>query len=316
MADVLEDWFINNGWQVIRQPVSKPNICNIYAQRLPYKKGSSPALILCSHIDTVPPYFPVKEEGGILYGRGACDTKSIIAAQLLAAQEYIREGKTDLGMLYVVNEETDHSGMKLANELQLNPRHLIVGEPTQSKIIKMQKGIVKFKLTSHGIAAHSGYPHTGKSAIEPLLEVLHDLKTFKWPISPELGDTTMNIGIINGGVASNIVPNHAEAIILFRVIGKASEIINKIKEIVNDRVTIDIQTANDAIILNTIEGFPTDVVCFNTDIPYFNFTGKAYLYGPGSILDAHTSREQIVIADLKESVHTYVKILNILSEMK
>jgi putative cell wall-binding protein len=177
--------------------------------------------LLNTHIDTVPPFYPaiVDRKEGVIRGRGACDTKSILAAQLLAAQRLVKAGKAhDLGLLYVVSEETDHSGMKRANSLGLRPQYLIVGEPTESKMIRSQKGILKLKLLSQGVSCHSGYPELGKSAIDPLIDALHDLKHAHWPQSEELGTTTLNIGLLRGGHAANALAAEAEATLMFRVI--------------------------------------------------------------------------------------------------
>jgi len=270
-----------------------------------------PRLIFNTHIDTVPPFFPatLDLDNGVLRGRGACDTKGIIAAQLLAAQQLVKEGRTDIGLLYVVSEETDHMGMKFANQLDLDPEFLVVGEPTESRLVRSQKGILKVKVTAHGVSCHSGYPHLGKSATATLIDVLHDLQHTQWPKNPELGDTTLNIGIMNGGHAANALASHAEAYLMFRVISPPTTILEKVKEVVGDRVNVEVITANSPAVLGTVEGYDQDIVAFNTDIPYFDLRrGKAYLIGPGSIFDAHADHEKIGIEELKNAVGLYSKL--------
>lgn len=303
MADFLEGWLKPRGWQVQRQTVA-PGRDNLYAHR----PGKTPELVFNSHIDTVPPFFPASQDQEWIYGRGACDTKSLIAAQLLAVSSLPEAVQDRIGFLYVVGEEVDHCGMAAANDLGLNPRYLIVGEPTESKLGRRQKGVLKVRLEGHGKAAHSGYPHTGVSAIDPLLDVLQDLRHAQWPKDEMLGETTLNIGILNGGRAANVVPDQAFAELMFRIVTSQAEIHRKVKEIVADRVSCNLITANDPCDLTTLEGYQSVVVAFNTDIPYFKFDGKALLWGAGSILDAHTSGERIGKKDLVQAVEVYADL--------
>jgi len=300
MADFLEDYLTPRGWRVVRQTVAEGRD-NIYAHR-PDRK---PRLIFNSHIDTVPPYFPARVDETHIHGRGACDTKSLIAAQLLAAQTLVDEGREDVGLLYVVGEEVDHIGMIHANELGLNPEFLIVGEPTESKLARRQKGILKINLRTKGKAGHSGYPHTGESAIDPLLDVLQDLRKAPWPAADTLGETTLNIGVIGGGRAANVIPDQAYAEALFRVVTSHAAILAEVERIVAGRAEIETVAHNDPCELNVLKGYETAVVSFNTDIPYFTFDGQAFLFGAGSILDAHTARERIRIDDLEALVGIY-----------
>ena len=265
-------------------------------------------MLFNSHLDTVPPYFAGTMDNTWIYGRGACDTKSLIAAQLIAAQDLVSQGIDDFGLLYVVGEEVDHCGMIKANELGLTPDYLIVGEPTESKLARRQKGLVKVRLELTGKAAHSGYPETGVSAIDPLLDVLEDLRAESWPSEAELGQTTMNIGLIGGGRAANVVPDKAFAEVMMRVVTNYKDIAARISEIVAGRAKINMIAANDPCQLNTLEGFESVIVSFNTDIPYFKFNGKAFLWGAGSILDAHTAGEKVKIEDLEAAVGTYAQL--------
>jgi len=303
MSEYLENRLKQEGWQVVRQEV-EPGRDNIYATR----PGHEPKLVFNSHIDTVPPFFPAEIKDGVIRGRGACDTKSLIAAQLLAARTLIESGIEEIGLLYVVGEEVDHCGMIKANELNIDPQFLIVGEPTESKLVRRQKGIFKFRLESSGKAAHSGYPHTGVSAIDPLLDVLQDLKSAAWPSDVTLGETTLNIGVIGGGRAANVVPDKAFADVMIRVTTSQAEINAMVDKIINGRVPYSIVSYNDPCELTTLEGYETVVVSFNTDIPYLKFSGKALLWGAGSIQDAHTAREFIRVTDLEAAVGTYEQL--------
>ncbi len=303
MADYLEERLSSEGWEVVRQTV-EPGRDNVYATR----PGHSPRLIFNSHIDTVPPFFPADLKDGVITGRGACDTKSLIAAQLLAARALVASGVEDIGLLYVVGEEVDHSGMIKANKLGIDPQFLIVGEPTESKLVRRQKGIYKLRLESKGKTAHSGYPHTGVSAIDPLVEVLHDLRKADWPGDVQLGETTINIGVIGGGRAANVVPDKAFAEILIRVVTSSAEIKGMVDRIVDGRVSCHEVASNDPCELTTLDGYDTVVVSFNTDIPYLKFNGKALLWGAGSIQDAHTAAEHILVKDLEAAVGIYEQL--------
>ncbi|KAI9915705.1 hypothetical protein PsorP6_008043 [Peronosclerospora sorghi] len=195
--------------------------------------------------------------------------------------------------------------MKKANELNINPTHMIVGEPTVLKMSKMQKGVLKVQLMQDGVAAHSGYPHLGVSVIDPLIDVLYDLKKEEWPKSEEYGSTDLNIGLLNGGQAANALAEKSSAMLMFRLVTDPDIIYERVKEIVAGRVGVKLYTANAPVHLTILEGYDTDIACFNTDIPYFNFDGKAYLVGAGSSTDAHRSREHILLEDLKTMVDYY-----------
>ncbi|KAJ0398374.1 hypothetical protein ATCC90586_000711 [Pythium insidiosum] len=307
---LLEKWLSSRGWKVELQRVPPQSDAAVQVDRFNVfasKTGNkAPRLLFNSHMDTVPPFLPARTDGQKIYGRGACDAKSLIAAQMIAAERLAQAGYgNDVAVLYVVSEETDHSGMKKANELGLRPAHLVVGEPTDLKMIKLQKGILKIRLTKRGVAAHSGYPHLGESAIDPLIDVLHDLKHEPWPNSEELGATTLNVGIISGGQAANALAEHASAMLMFRLTTAPEEILERVKAIVGGRVEVELYTSNAPVHLSVVEGYETDIASFNTDIPYFNFDGQSYLVGAGNITDAHCSREYIEIADLEKLVDFY-----------
>lgn len=272
----------------------------------------------------MPPYIDPIIEDEIIKGRGSCDAKGQIACQIFAIEELLSklpELANKLAVLYVVGEEVDHIGMLEANKLFLNPEFLICGEPTELKLAKRQKGILKLKLTSKGKSAHSGYPQKGHNALEPLLDVLQDLKSEKWLENNILGKTTMNIGVIKAGEASNVVPGYAEALISFRLVTEPEIILEKVEEIIKGRVLIEKLTSNSPLSLEVLDGMDRDIVAFNTDIAYFNGfkngSCKALLFGVGSITDAHSDWEFVRKEDLKECVKSYKKIiLELVSKLK
>ncbi|KAF1777502.1 Metal-dependent hydrolase [Phytophthora cactorum] len=306
VGQAIADWLTARGWRVHKQKVPpqsdaavKADRYNVYATR---SDSKTPRLLFNSHMDTVPPTSSSHRQHD-LYGRGACDAKSLIAGQMIAAQKLAEAGfGNDVQVLFVVSEETDHSGMKKANELNVKPAHMIVGEPTALKMSKMQKGVLKIQLTQKGVAAHSGYPHLGDSAIDPMIDVLYDLKKESWPTTEDYGNTDLNIGLLNGGQAANALAEQSSAMLMFRLVTVPDVIYKRVEEIVGGRVEMKLYTSN------APGGLRTGVACFNTDIPYFNFDGKAYLVGAGSITDAHCPREFIKLEDLKSVVDYYFKL--------
>ena len=290
------------GYRVERQDVA-PDRFNVIAF------AGDAHVILCSHIDTVPPVLPIREDGDYLYGRGACDTKGIIAAMLEAGERLRNGGITNFGYLFVVGEETDSSGAKAANTLKWNSKYTIVGEPTQNQLARAQKGALMANLTVTGRAAHSGYPELGVSAIDNLLKVLADAQNADWGSDPVLGKGTFNIGVLQGGERANIVAARATASIMIRTVAPRSEVEEKMRNIAGNRATMDVVSASDPQIMHVVEGFPTTVVSFGSDVPHLDKLGRRLLIGPGSILDAHTADEKISKRELVEGVELYERLV-------
>jgi acetylornithine deacetylase len=278
-----------------------------------------PRILLCTHLDTVPPHFPARDAGDALFGRGACDTKGILAAMLAACERLVADGVRDVGLLLVVGEETDSIGAKRANvEVDLpDVRYTIVGEPTESKFALAQKGGFKWTLRVQGRAAHSGYPEMGRSAIVELLRLLSLVQAADWGHDPDLGPATANIGTIRGGLRANIVPELAEAEIFVRVADSAAAVRQRVEAIVAAS-TLPVEwsedTANDPQRLDAVPGEPTTVVAFNTDVPHLSRFGRRLLVGPGSILDAHGPQEHIRKQDIADAVDLYVRAVRHLRE--
>src|SRR5215475_12422646 len=222
-------------------------------------------VMLCTHIDTVPPAaLPIlaREDDDFLYGRGACDTKGIIAAMLEAGNRLRNSGITNFGYMFLVGEETDSIGAKTANALEWNSAYVIVGEPTQNQLARAQKGMLMVNLTVLGRAAHSGYPEMGVSAIKKLLEILDECEAVDWVNDSVLGKGTFNIGVFHGGEAANIVPGRASASIMIRTIEPRSNVEEKLRRVVGNGATIEIVGASDPLVLHVVDGFQTTVVSF------------------------------------------------------
>ena len=266
-------------------------------------------VILCTHIDTVPPILPVREDNEYLFGRGACDTKGIIAAMLEAGNRLRRDGTTDFGYLFVVGEETDSAGAKAANTLKWQSEYVVVGEPTENRLARAQKGAVMANLTVSGRAAHSGYPEAGTSAIENLWKVLTECQSADWGNDSVLGKGTFNIGVFHGGERANIVSAHATASVMIRTIEGRSVSEEKMRRIVGNRATLEIIAGADPQMMYVVDGFPTTVVSFGSDVPHLGNLGKRLLIGPGSILDAHTADEKIRKVELLQGIDLYERLV-------
>lgn len=276
-------------------------------------------VLLTSHFDTVPPYWPYRREGDYIYGRGSVDAKSCVAAQICAFDELVKNGEineeTDLALLFVVGEEVEGTGMKYANEhLEYKDWDAVIfGEPTESKLGVGHKGYAVAELKAHGVAAHSGYPELGVSATEILIGALHEILSTKLPESDLLGPSTVNIGKISGGVAANVIPSEAHATVTFRIASDPGSIKSLLDKIVqsNDRleITNEVYIVDPQYLDYEVDGFDTIVLAYSTDIPNLSGEFSRYLYGPGSIHVAHSDNEYVRAHELIESVDGYKRLV-------
>jgi acetylornithine deacetylase len=264
-----------------------------------------PAVFFSTHMDTVPPFIPSSEDGERIYGRGACDAKGIIAAQIAAAEKLRAQGNT-AGLLFLAGEERDSLGARTANLEPMGGRFLINGEPTQNRQAVASKGALRVEVTAEGRMAHSAYPELGQSAIEKLLDALARLRAMELPRAEGIGASTMNIGVIEGGRAPNVIPDHARAQLLYRLVGPADELKRRIVEAVGALARVEFVLEIPFVRLRTLEGIPAMVAAFTTDIPALSNWGEPLLLGPGSIHVAHTEREFVEKKQLLEAVELYV----------
>lgn len=267
----------------------------------------APEVVFSTHFDCVPPFFPSRIEGSRLIGRGACDAKGILAAQVTAADRLRRSGETRVGMLFVVGEERGSDGAYAANAVANQCRYLINGEPTESKLGLGTRGALRLRLKASGRAAHSSFPELGESAIDKLLDVLMELRRIPLPGDPVLGTTHYTIGLISGGVAPNVVSPSAEAEVMFRTVGDAEEV-RRAVEPLKMRVAIEELLEVPIAKLTTVPGFETAVFPYTTDIPFLNRWGQPLLFGSGSIHVAHTAGEFVEIAELRAAVDSFESI--------
>ena len=296
------------GYQTRKIPVEGSRF-DLYAT-LP--EQPNPEIVFSTHMDTVPPHIASSEDAGRIYGRGACDAKGIIAAQIAASERLRREG-VYVGLLFVVGEERDSLGAKVANEWAAKERShrckfLVNGEPTENRIALASKGTLRAEVTARGRMAHSAYPELGVSAIDKLIEVLTRLRAMPLPSDPEIGPCTLNIGLIEGGRAPNVIPDYAHADLLYRLIGSSEELREQIVIVAGDSVEVTFPLELPFLRFRKIEDIPTMIASFTTDIPKLTNWGEPLLIGPGSIHVAHTDGEFIEKKQLAEAVELYFGI--------
>src|SRR5579864_2729849 len=294
------------GYQTQKMPVEGERF-NVYATspELPH-----PAVVFSTHVDTVPPFIPSSEDAVRIYGRGSCDAKGIIAAQIAAA-ERLRQGGIHVGLLFVAGEERDSLGAHVANEYAANgngSRFLVNGEPTENRLALASKGTLRVEVTATGRMAHSAYPELGESAIDKLIPALTRLRAMPLPSDPQVGPCTLNIGLIEGGRAPNVIPDYAHADLLYRLVGPSDDLRRQIAAAAGDAVQVTFPLELPFLRLRTVDGLPTMIAAFTTDIPKLTNWGEALLIGPGSIHVAHTDGEYIEKQQLAEAIDLYCKI--------
>ena len=291
------------GYDAEKMPVEDDRF-NVYAAP---RGQAQPSVVFSTHMDTVPPFFPSSETTGKIYGRGACDAKGIIAAQIAAAEK-LRKDNVAVGLLFLVGEERDSAGAKTANQHAPGSRFLINGEPTENRLAVASKGSLRVEITASGTMAHSAYPELGESAIEKLLVALERLRAVKLASDPELGPTTVNIGILEGGRAPNVIADHARAHLLYRLVGPAENLKREIVAAVGELAKADFVLEIPFVRLRALDGLPTMVAAFTTDIPALSNWGESLLLGPGSIHVAHTEGEYVEKKQLLDAVELYCTI--------
>jgi acetylornithine deacetylase len=314
-GEFLAAYLASLGWEITRQPVPQPDPArtpgggtgprfNVYAAQ----KGITPDVVLSTHMDTVPPFLgPCREDADFLYGRGTCDAKGIIAAQIAAAEK-LRAAKVKVGLLFVVGEERDSAGAKVANQHPVGSRFLINGEPTDNRLAVASKGCLRVELYARGKMAHSAYPELGTSAIDKLLAALHDIQALQLPIIEGIGDSTLNVGILSGGRAPNVIADKAEAHILVRLVGPSEATRAAILQAAAGRCDVEFSLELPFVQMRALPGFETMVAKFTTDIPSLTAWGEPFLLGPGSIHVAHTPDEKVAKKELLECVDLYVRL--------
>ena len=283
----------------------EPRRSNVFAQW-----GEPLVVTLSSHIDTVPPFFTSREDADFIWGRGACDTKGIAACMVKAVEALLEDGHRGIGLLFVVGEERNSAGAYKAAQTPRGSRYIVNGEPTENRLALGSKGALRYEVFATGKMAHSAYPELGESAIDKLLDFLADIRRIPLPVDPLLGPSTLNIGTLAGGRAPNVIADEARADIMVRLVGDSSEIKAALQRAAAGRAELREIIEIPAVRLAAVDGIPTTVVAFTTDIPaYRGAWGEPFLIGPGSIHVAHTLEERVPKAQLTEAVDIYQRIV-------
>lgn len=301
VADWLAAFLERRGYTVVPQAVSGDRV-NLFAE------AGGHDVVLSTHLDCVPPFFSSRVENGRLYGRGACDAKGILAAQVAAAERIRGAGERPVALLFVVGEERGSDGARAANAHPCASRFLVNGEPTDNRLAAGTRGVWRVRLHAHGRAAHSSLPELGESAIEKLLAALTMLGSIPLPEDPLFGRTFYTVGTIQGGVAPNVIPPYAQAEVLFRTVGPVSDIataVAPIRSLVMIEEVLDVPPAR----FDAPQGFDGVVFPFTTDVPLLSAWGRPMLLGPGSVTVAHTDEEHVAIAELERAVDLYVSLV-------
>lgn len=304
----LRDYLESLGWTVELQAVSE-NQNNVIAYL-----NENPRVFLSTHMDVVPPHIESSEDDEKIYGRGACDAKGIIASQIFAAEKLREQAINDIGLLFTVDEEQGSTGARAANHHPIAQKceFLINGEPTDNDLAIGSKGSLRFFIKTEGVAAHSAYPEQGESAIEKLIDILQDVRRAEFPNDEFFGETTNNIGLIGGGLKTNVIAPNAEAGLHIRLTTDEQLILEVLEKTVDGRGEIEVMTVAKPVKMLAVEGFRQKVVRFTTDIPHLSNWGTPLLLGAGSILVAHTKGEFVLKKDLEEAVELYTNLVKTL----
>ncbi|MEW5982825.1 MAG: M20/M25/M40 family metallo-hydrolase [Acidobacteriota bacterium] len=297
----LAGYLRERGFRVAEQRVSdgRANVVAVVDPR--------PAVALSTHIDCVPPFFPSRVEGGRLYGRGACDAKGALAAQITAVERLRESGEGRVGLLFVVGEERGSDGARAANAIAPGTAFLVNGEPTESRLGLATRGTLRVRLRATGRAAHSAQPDRGVSAIDLLIDALVELRGLALPEDPQLGRTSYAAGLISGGIAPNVIPPSAEAELTFRTVGPAATVLERITAL-RSKVAIETVLELPPVRLHTVPGFETAAFAFTTDVPLLGRWGVPLLFGPGSVVHAHTDEDHVEIAELEAAALAYERL--------
>ena len=310
VGDFLASLLSARGWEVEKTPVEQPRESGVTAPRWNVyagPTGQTPDLVFSTHMDTVPPYIPFREDEEFLYGRGVCDAKGILAAQVAAAEALRAEGFR-VGLLFVSGEERDSAGAKAANENPKGSRFLINGEPTDNRLALASKGALRCVFRAAGKMAHSAYPELGDSAVHKLVEVLARLLALELPVTEDVGPSTLNIGQVQGGYAPNVIADKAEAQVLVRLVGDSAPVREALARAAKGLAEVDFTLEIPFVRLRAVPGLPTMIAKFTTDIPQLSNWGEPLLLGPGSIHVAHTPHEKLAKKELLEAVELYIQV--------
>ncbi len=302
ICDFVQDLLARRAWDVRTQPVSGGRV-NVWATR------GGGEVTLTTHLDTVPGFFGPRVEAGKLYGRGSCDAKGIAAAMICAAQRLADEGEERVDLLFVVGEEASSDGARAAASLPATSRWMVNGEPTESGLVSASKGSLRVVIRARGQEAHSAYPELGRSAVDAMVGLLNELRELELPSDPELGETTVNVGLIRGRSAANVFAGECEVELMIRLVGDAEEVKTAMTELVGDRAELVWGSHIPPQRFHVVDGFETTTVAYTSDVPILTAWGTPLMFGPGSINHAHTGEEHVSLDELRGAVDVYERIV-------
>ena len=311
VGDFLADFLARRGWAVEKTPVEQPAEnagggprWNVYAGMA----GQTPDLVFSTHMDTVPPYIPFSEDCGISCTAAASATPRELSPPRWPPPKRCATQGFRIGLLFVSGEERDSAGAKAANLMPKGSRFLINGEPTDNRLALASKGALRAAFKATGKMAHSAYPELGESAVHKLVEVLGKLLALAAAELEGIGPSTLNIGQIHGGHAPNVIADKAEAQVLVRTVTDSAAVRAALKKAAGDLAEVEFTLDTPFVRLRAVEGLPTMVAKFSTDIPQLSNWGEPLLLGPGSIHVAHTPFEKLAKKELLEAVELYIKV--------
>jgi acetylornithine deacetylase len=303
-------------------------------------------LALVGHTDTVPfdPAWTAALEltarDGKLYGRGSCDTKGFIAAALTAIEEIDRRRlRRPLALVLTADEEVGCLGAKqLAEARALKIRYSIVGEPTSLRPMRAGKGYCLAEMTVRGREGHSAYPSLGASAIfraarliSSIERIAEELKSLNVHEAFDPPYTTLNVGLLSGGTAKNIIAGRCTFTLEWRPVpGQGAEqVLDLVRNAIEDersrdadfdcevgvvRLDESMETPSDSALVQMLEdatGQAAGTVAFGTEAPQMIELGaQAVVLGPGDIRVAHRTEEFVPIADLHQCVRILSRAIN------
>ena len=273
-----------------------------------------PRVVYCTHMDTVPPYIAPTVGESVIRGRGSCDAKGQIIALYTACCELAAAGRDGFGLLLLSGEETGSWGAKAFAKLPFKADLLVIGEPTENKMISASKGTKAYELVFRGEPFHSGYPQFGRSAVNMFVDFVGELRARRFPFDDVLGETTFNIGRLVSDNPQNILSPELSCRLYWRTTFATDALVHEyMMREVAARPDIHVRFIGGDIPASylTFPGFPSAPASFGTDAPHLTNFRRKIICGPGSIRHAHRDDEHVLVADLEQAVSNYVRFFEL-----
>lgn len=272
-----------------------------------------PRVVYCTHIDTVPPYIAPRMKEDMVTGRGSCDAKGQVIAMYSACLELSASGRDGFGLLLLSGEETGSWGAKAFSKLPFKADLLVIGEPTENKMVSASKGTKAYELVFCGESFHSGYPQFGRSAVDMFVDFANRLKKQAFPFDATLGETTVNIGKLLSDNPQNILSPELRCRVYFRTTFASDGRVHEwmMNSVPGDGISVRFVGGDIPSAYTVFEGFPSGPVAFGSDAPHLTGFRRKIICGPGSIRYAHRDDEHVLVADLEQAVHNYIRFFEL-----